>query len=268
MKPRSNDPTSLASTSAGHGVAVANRLKALASMQVFEGLSEDTLAHLATRARCRRFTRGQFLTDDGNEPAAVHALVAGTAKWTMTCPSGRADLLLEILHPGELFGEAEIFGGASGSCQAVALTDGEMLVLPAGDLPELLARNPEVAVRWLELVCRRLQRMRQLAADAVFLDIGGRLYRRLLDICRLEPASITPGERLHHGLSQRELASSIGASRESLNKILATWQRQGIVTVGRGVLVIRKPSALARAAASIQAHPSMTGPGDDDRESL
>ncbi|HYC56384.1 MAG TPA: Crp/Fnr family transcriptional regulator [Candidatus Binatia bacterium] len=242
-------------------------MRILSGIPLLEGIAENRLAAIAQRARCRRFHRGQLLTTEAGSVPTANVIVAGAAKWTIGCPQGRADLLLEILRAGDVFGEAEVFGGLGSPCRATALSDGELMVLPALEAAEMLASNPEMGVRWLELTCKRLQRMRQLAADAVFLDVGGRLYRRLMEICRVDPAQLSAGDRLEHGLSQRELASSVGASRESLNKLLAAWQREGLVTVARGVLVIRKPAALARAAAAAYGPPSFAAmaepsPGD------
>ena len=235
---------------AGGDGRIARRYEALSTMRcrLLEGLQGEVMQQIVGRSRTRRVVKGQNLTPHG-APAAVHIILAGSVKWTMSCPKGRGEILLEILREGDVFGEADIFGAGAGiePCQATALEEGELLSMPAADLPALLARYPEIAVRWLEMSSHRLARTRQLVADAMFLDIAGRLYRRLLEICRVDGA-LSAGERLSHGLSQRELASCIGASRESLNKQLAAWQRDGIVTVGRGFLTVHKPLALSKAA--------------------
>jgi CRP/FNR family transcriptional regulator/CRP/FNR family cyclic AMP-dependent transcriptional regulator len=85
-------------------------------------------------------------------------------------------------------------------------------------------------------------------SDSIFLELPARLVRRLLDLCRLSPDELQPGRRLDHGLSQGELAASIGVSRESVNKLLAGWKKDGWIDAGRGYVTVLRPSPLMRHA--------------------
>ncbi|HYC54293.1 MAG TPA: Crp/Fnr family transcriptional regulator [Candidatus Binatia bacterium] len=236
---RRHTSESVASDGVSAEDSIARRREALTSTfsALFGCLDQRGVAELAGRARIRRFEKGNVLMQAA-AGARVHLLLSGAVKWTIRCPRGRSDLVLDVLRAGDVFGDSEFFADGSPVYRATAVSGGEALVITPGHLQEIMLRHSEFSLRWLAVNCDRLHRVRRLVADTVFLDVSERFYRRLLDICRTDGAGVNDGHRFEHGLSQRELACAVGTSRESLNKLLAKWQRRGVATVGRGVLIV------------------------------
>jgi len=103
-----------------------------------------------------------------------------------------------------------------------------------------------VAIRLIEALCEKLRSALDLSLSLRFLDVPSRLYQQLLDLGRHDSRRDGDAVRIHHGLSQQELAGSIGASREALNKVIADWKRAGLVEWGRGFVLVLDPAMLAQ----------------------
>jgi CRP-like cAMP-binding protein len=99
--------------------------------------------------------------------------------------------------------------------------------------------HPELAQRLLEVLCGRLRKTSEQLEDAFFLDMPGRLAKALL-----AARTAAPGGGVQVQLTQRELGEMIGTARESVNKVLHTWQRDGLVDLRRGAIAIRQPEGL------------------------
>jgi CRP-like cAMP-binding protein len=116
---------------------------------------------------------------------------------------------------------------------------------------ELLESSPAIAVKLLDVLAQRLRRLSQRSEDAAFLDVPSRLARSLLDLATRFGESVrAPSKeiRISLKLSQQELGDLVGATRESVNKHLSDWTRQGIVKLQAGRMVISDIESVRRIA--------------------
>jgi len=216
----------------------------LSRSRVFQAVPSGDLERLASRCSYERYRRGAVIMRLGDPGDALLVVGRGRVKATLPSPNADGEFIIGLLWPGDVMGELAVFDRNARAISAVAVTEAEVLFVPRTELMTLLERRPAVATRLLETVCEKLRTALELSLSIRFLDVQSRFYRRLIHLGRYDSRRDGSGIRIQHGLSQRELADSIGASREALNKLFGEWKRAGLLEYGRGFVVVRDPAAL------------------------
>jgi CRP/FNR family cyclic AMP-dependent transcriptional regulator len=220
---------------------------ALQSAALFAALPSRHLQALVLQARRRFFRRGETIFRHGDIGNALYFLDSGRVKIVVTSEQGE-EVLLAILGPGEVFGELSVFDGMPRSATVVAVEDVTALMLDRAAFQEFVRKEPEVSLHLLAVLSRRLRMGDIMVEDCAFLDVPGRLAKKLLELSEQHGNKTPEGVEIQLRLTQRELAGMVAASRESVNKHLAYLRQKGFVRLYRGHLVIRKPDELARRA--------------------
>jgi CRP/FNR family cyclic AMP-dependent transcriptional regulator len=217
----------------------------LSRSRVFQNLPPAELNRLATRCTYERYRRGAAIRRDGDARDALVVLGRGRVKASLASPTADGELIVGLLGSGEVFGEPSLFDGEAKAMSAVALADTELLFVPRRELLAIIEKTPAIALGLLESVCEKLRLAADMSVSIRYLDVQARFYRRLQYLGRYDAHDDGDGVRIQHALSQRELADSIGVSREALNKLFGEWKRAGLVAYGRGYMVVKDPPALA-----------------------
>ena len=156
------------------------------------------------------------------------------------------EIVFNIINAGEIFGEIAVLDGEERSADATAMTDCELLVLNRRDCLRLLENRADLCMILLRILCQRLRQTSEQVEDVMFRHLESRLAKALLR--RAESVGLhgpqSTSVELH--LSQRELGNMAGGSRESVNKILQNWHRQGLIDLGKSSVLIRDIEALRR----------------------
>ena len=212
----------------------------LANHVMLRHLPADELERLAQMAATRQYKAGRPVFLKGDPGNSMMAVLSGKVRICCYSNQGR-EVVLNVCGPGEVFGEIALIDGGARTADVFAMDATELLVLQRRDFLPVLHRNPEVCVRLLELLCRRLRATSEQLEDVNFLDLRTRLAKRLLSLSGT-------GERRHADeiitlrMSQQLLASMIGTSREAVNKQLRSWEESGLIDVGRGwIKVLDRP---------------------------
>lgn len=201
-------------------------------------LSGEDLRWLAKRVQRRKFGRSDivFVKDDPGESmfivedGAVRIYVPGTQG---------ADLTLAVMQPGEFFGDLSLLDGRPRSASAEAARNTTLLTLEREDLTELVLSRPQAALAILTVIAARLRETDQMASDLAFLDVSGRLARRLLDLASTNGKDHEDGVVINATITQEELANMIGVTRESVNRNLGMFRRLGLIArEGRRIVVL------------------------------
>ena len=136
--------------------------------------------------------------------------------------------------------------GDERSADATALTDCELLVLNRRDLLPVLENRADLCMILLKVLCRKLRRTTEQVEDVTFRDLESRVAKALVQL--VESVSLrgihSPSIELH--LSQRELGNMVGRSRESVNKHLQIWHRQGLIDLSKAAIMILDLEAIKR----------------------
>jgi CRP-like cAMP-binding protein len=213
--------------------------RSLGECILFRGLSPDERKGLVAQARIRNFAAGDTIFLMGSSGDSMMAVLSGTVRISVPSPDGK-EIVLAILQPGELLGEIALLDGKERTADAKAMTACSLALLERRAVLAFLTRHPSGSLRLIEVLCRRLRLSDQQIAEMVFLDLPARLAKALL---RMSSGS-TGRTAARIQFSQRELGNIVGSSRESINKCLREWQRDGIVRIHESEIVIAKKAAL------------------------
>ena len=227
----------------GNEIRYVDRREIFAQHAFFRGLADDAIDELVARSRIERCRRGKTIFRRASPGTAMMAVLRGSVKICTVSRNGK-EAVLNVIGPGQVFGEIAVLDGGPRTADVVALEESEILVLDRRDFMPVVRAHPDLAQRLLEVLCGRLRKTSEQLEDAFFLDMPGRLAKALLGARIGESA----GGPVQVNLTQRELGEMIGTARESVNKLLHSWQAQGIVALRRGAIAIRKPEALKQLA--------------------
>jgi CRP/FNR family transcriptional regulator, cyclic AMP receptor protein len=217
---------------------------ALGQVPLFAGFSRNELDELASFVRPRHYPKGSIIFHQGDPGTILYLIEMGEVKLTVTADSGKK-VTLALLGPGAFFGELSLLDGGPRSANAVARVDCHLGVLDREHLLRFLAEHPPATTSLLSVVTRRLRRTTDQVQDAFFLDIPARLAKVLLQFT--ETRSQSPDGLLNAPkLTQEELAELVGGTRESINKCLGIYARQGFVRCHRGMVTVLKPEELRK----------------------
>jgi CRP-like cAMP-binding protein len=230
-----------------HETAPLNAITAKAVLQrnfLFRGLSDATLERVASLATRRSYDKGAVIFAQGDRGDALFGVVAGRVRISANGSAGQ-EVFLNIMEPGDAFGEVAVMDGLPRTAAATALDDTIVIVIKRNDFLELLEREPRVAIHLLKLLCERLRWTSELVEESAFLAGPARLAKRLLILASLHGRATGVG-RLELQISQAELARFLGISRQIVNQNLSEWRRREWVDLGRSKIVIRNADALRR----------------------
>jgi CRP/FNR family cyclic AMP-dependent transcriptional regulator len=202
----------------------------LAQVPLFAQLPADALDELSTRLRRRRYNRGEAVFREGDAGTSLYIVTAGHVKLSLSSPEGR-EIIIDLMGPGEVFGELALLDGEPRSADAVATEASELFHLDRDEFRRYLLERPILAVELLAVLSRRVRRDTQLLQDAAFLDVQARLARTILRLAEPQPGG---GPPVTPRLNQSDLAGLSGTTRETLNKWLGFFQDQGLIRWEKG----------------------------------
>ncbi len=212
---------------------------------LFRGLPPPALERLAALATQRRYGDGEVICRQGDPGDALFAVVAGKVRISTGAADGR-EIFLNIMEPGDTFGEIALLDGGTRTATATAMVASELVSLCRKHLFDLLSREPAVALELLRLCGERLRWTSGLFEDAALLDVPARLAKRLLSLGELHGERRDDATRLR--ISQEELAAFLGVTRQVVNQQLQAWKAKGWVALGRGSVTVQDERALRAAA--------------------
>ena len=189
----------------------------------FAGLGEAAVEAIASLCVTRSLAADEVLFFKGDPGDALFAVRRGQIRIATGTRAGRR-LTLNILGAGDVFGEIALLDGRERTADAVATEPTEVFMVRRRDLLSPLERQPAVAIGIIELLCQRLRWMSERMEESVLMPLSARLARRLLALAE------DFGAEVH--VSQEELAVFVGATRESVNRQLQAWKRQGLIELG------------------------------------
>ena len=219
----------------------------LSKSLLFGVLDESARRELTNHVHRKTFNSGEPIFHVGDPGQSMMVILVGTVRVSLPGPRGKGVILAD-LGAGELLGEVALIDGRERSADVTALTKCELLVLERRDVVAFLEKRADVCLKLLELVCTKVRKSDQRMSDIAFLELPERLAKLLMD--RIGPAT-RADVKPKLSLSQTELAGMINATRESVNRCLQNWQRQGIIDLDERWIIVQRRDALA----AIAGHP-------------
>jgi CRP/FNR family transcriptional regulator len=217
----------------------------LGGVTIFSGLTPAELLDLASVAVPRRWSSGEVIFREGDNGDTCYVVEYGSVRVTRNHSDGRTITLAE-LRPGDLFGELAMFDSERRSATVEAVEDTSGVALLAGDLRRLLLRHPEISIKLLAAFADRLKEANERISRQSFQTVASRVAGVLLAHSEALIAEGAGAQNILIRSTRAEMAQLAGSSRESVSRFLATLERAGLVTCGRGKVVIHDPAALRR----------------------
>jgi len=221
-----------------------DRLSLLRNHPLFRDLPPAVIEHLGSYMKTRKVARGTTIFAKGDSGSGLMGVVAGTVKVSVASADGK-DIVLNLFHEGEVFGEIALLDGRPRTADATAMSDCELVVIERRDFVPFLSSHPDVMLKFIEILCSRLRRTSEQVQDITFLNLPTRLAKTLLQLTEAEDGSAT---RRKADITQREISQMIGISRESTNKQLRAWAKRGWIRLERGGVGVVAPDKLATIA--------------------
>jgi CRP/FNR family transcriptional regulator, cyclic AMP receptor protein len=219
----------------------------LAETVLFKGLPAEAAERLSAAADRHELPRGQVVFRQGEPGASMYVILSGKVRMSRPADAGRENILT-LLGPGDLFGELTLFDPAPRLATATAITDVTLAVFTASAMKAWLSTEPEAAWHFLHLLASRLRRTNDALENLLFGDVPRRVTRTLVDMAGKFGDPVPDGIRVHHELTQEQLAQHVGASRESVNKALSELASRGVIRLEPKTVIILDMQRLRRKA--------------------
>lgn len=217
----------------------------LKKVQLFSGLSNGALAGLAQQLRRRTFKRGTMIFHKDQAGDALYVIESGRVRLFLPRESG-GELTVEIAGPGDVFGELALLDGRPRSASAETLDDAAVYTISRAEFTQYVTAAPQFAVAIIELLSSRLRHVTEYAESLAFLDVHARLARVLLEMGERYGAPKESAVEINFDLTQADLATMVGATRERVNRALASFRAQGLIELRGRKIVLLDPVRLRR----------------------
>lgn len=213
----------------------------LTNHPMFRDLPAKAIEQIASYMTRRKVPRGKRIFAKGDPGTGLMGVLSGAVRIRIESADGK-EIVLNVIRPGEIFGEIALLDGHPRTADAVAMTNCELIVIDRREFISYLRNQPNIALKIIEILCSRLRRTSARVGDMAFLGLEDRLAKTILQLT----GENSPNPKLP--MTQREIGQIIGMSRESTNKQLRAWARQKWVSLARGSITILNRAAIAKVA--------------------
>lgn len=219
------------------------RRTALRCSPLFQAMRPGELDDILSFAIDRRVRRGQVIFQKGDSGSSMMAVLRGRVRISAVSAEGK-EITLNVINPGEVFGEIALVDGKPRSADATATEDTHLLVVERRHFLPFLTRNQDLALRLLGVLCERLRQTSMALEHIALLELPARLALVLLKLAGSYGRLSASGTRIELKLSQRDLSTLVASSRESVNKQLGAWREDGVIAMDDGFIVLRRREEL------------------------
>jgi len=207
----------------------------LRKIYLFADLPEEDLQAVSNLAATRTYPKNTIIISEGDDSDSLYAVLSGKVKVYLSDDDGR-EIIINILGEGEYFGELALLDDAPRSASVMTLEETKLAVISKSAFENCLSKNPQLALHVIRELSSRMRNLTQNVKSLALMDVYGRVARTLLDMA--EPA----GEKLEirQKLTQRDIASMVGASREMVSRILKDLSTGGYITIQNKTITINE----------------------------
>jgi CRP/FNR family cyclic AMP-dependent transcriptional regulator len=215
----------------------------LARVPVFSTLEHDDLERIAELAVPRDYEPGQIVFREGDASDTCYIVRSGRARAVREHPDGRT-ITLATFGTGDIFGELAMFEDELRSATVEAVQRTSAVAVLGPDMRRLMVEHPQIAIRLLAALGRRLRETNDRLAKQSFQTVQSRVAVVLSELVAQAVQDGAEGQEVLLTATQADLAKLAGSSRESASRFLAVLERAGVISQGRGRLVVHDPTAL------------------------
>jgi CRP/FNR family transcriptional regulator, cyclic AMP receptor protein len=219
----------------------------LRKVSLFSDLPDVDLKRLASVSQNRRYRKHEVVFHTYDTGTVLFILKSGAVKVSIRDRKGR-EIILKLLFPADFFGEMALLDGQHRSAEVIAVEPVEALVVQREDFLEILRNHPELPLRMMLALCRRLRQTDEKIKGLVFADAYGKVAQALLRLMKDQGHPNPEGGFIDIPLTREELASLAGTSRQTLSRVMRDYQRAGVLKVFKRQILILDEARLQREA--------------------
>ena len=217
----------------------------LGRVPVFSTLERTDLERIAEVSVPRTFEPGQAVFREGDSSDTCYVVSDGHALAIRSHPDGRT-ITLATFGPGDIFGELAMFEDERRSATVEAIETTGVIGVLGPDMRRLMIEHPEISTRLVIALGRRLRESNERLSRQSFQTVQSRVAVVLGNLVAEQIATGIPPSDVLVTATQADLAQLAGSSRESASRFLAVLERAGVISQGRGRLVVHNPQALSQ----------------------
>ena len=217
--------------------------------RLFRDLPAATIQQISALSFRRSYNHGAIVFSQADPGDALYGVATGRIRISASSPDGR-EMFLNIMEPGDTFGEIALLDGRHRTATASAIAPSELIIITRDHFLELLEHEPKLVNHVIQLLCQRIRWTSGLAEESALLSVPARLARRLLSLGELHGRKTPNGVELT--ISQEEVARFLGLSRQAVNQYLQEWKLQEWLILGRGKIVILDANELRKVVAGLR----------------
>jgi len=219
--------------------------RAFSCVPLFANLPSAVIDAIGARVRRRRYSSGEVIFHEGDPGRSLCLIDSGHVKIVSVSEQGQ-EAMLAVMGTGEFFGELALFDDVPHSADVVAMETTQTLNLAREDFFAIIDHYPAVSRQIFSVLASQIRRLTNGVGDMIFLNLDARIAKRLLELAHSHGVDVPEGRRIELSLSQAELGSMVGATRESVNQCLRRFQAAGLILLGRQRITVVKAAALRR----------------------
>jgi CRP/FNR family cyclic AMP-dependent transcriptional regulator len=211
----------------------------------FLDLEATSLQQISQAMRKRTFRAGEAIFHRDDPGQVLYIIKEGRVRIRLTSAEGQ-EVALAVFGPGDSFGEMAILDSQPRSADAIAIDKVEVFTLQRQDFVNVVRAHPEIAVSVMKTLSERIRQANQMVEDLIFLDVYGRVAKKLLDLSKEYGVETDDGIKIDLRITQQELASMVGASRESVNKVMGYFTDKSYISTDKHKITILRIADLQK----------------------
>lgn len=211
----------------------------LSQSALFSELSQSESEWLLKHAHQKSVAAQEVMFYQGDEGHRLYLILSGKIQISASSETGK-ELTFGILHAGEIFGEIAVFCEEKRTATAMALEKSELLFMERYKLIPLLTQKPDVAIKIIAALCKRLAITSAAMEEILFYSLPTRLAKKLLTLVEIYGQENESGTTIKLRLSQTALGNMVSVSRESINKQMKAWENKELLSCDQGIITIKQ----------------------------
>jgi CRP/FNR family cyclic AMP-dependent transcriptional regulator len=211
---------------------------------LFAGINEAELQAIARYIVPRTFKQGEIIFYEGDPGRFLYLVKSGQVRIFINGLDGSETSVILFGKPGDIFGELAVIDGLTRSASAVALGKTVLYTMSRENFRQQMRFHPQLALNFMKVLSQRVRYNTRQMDSLATLGVPQRLARKLLELAQDYGRVQSQGVRIDMSLTQTNLASLIGATRESTNKSLRQFHKRGLIRLENGRINILDPDAL------------------------
>lgn len=211
---------------------------------LFAEIGDTQLQIIATDIVVRRFGPGEIIFREGDPGQVLYLVFSGQVRIFVNGLDGSETSVILCGKPGDIFGELAVVDGLPRSATAVSLGDTILYTLSRENFRKHMRQCPQLALNFMRELAVRVRYNTKQMNTLASMDVSQRLARKLMDLAQIYGVAETTGVRINMPLTQTDLASLVGATRESINKSLRDFRQREWIHIQQGQITILDAESL------------------------